>query len=45
MLQPQWGSEDVALKRGAIDASASYCMGEYSLVVLKCGHWMLQVTD
>jgi len=37
-----WGSKDTALMRSGIEASAGYCTGEYKLVEIDCGHWMLQ---
>jgi len=36
-----WGSKDAALLRSGIDGSARHCKGEYKLVVVDCGHWML----
>jgi pimeloyl-ACP methyl ester carboxylesterase len=37
-----WGEEDNALKRSAVEASGKHCEGEYKLVVMPCGHWMMQ---
>jgi len=37
-----WGKTDNALRRVAVEASVQFCSGGYSLVVIDCGHWMLQ---
>ena len=37
-----WGSQDIAIGRSSVDATAAHMQGPYRLLILEAGHWLMQ---
>ena len=40
-----WGNKDSALGRTAVEATQEYMVGDYELIELSAGHWLIQEAE